>query len=231
MPYEYRTFSECGPRWKNEDTLEVVEMPEQGRTLFILCDGMGGHRMGDLVSRTVVKAFRNYWKGNPKRKDSEKKILDAAGQAIVALNKHSLCRMGTTMVLAAIENGRLLFAHCGDSRLYFYKPGASEVLRTKDHVEVTPEGWEYVSKGFVQGEECHVPETGSAELHTGDVFMLCSDGVYKAFKDEELEVLLRSEKDMDVLAGRIKEYCDTHTRDNYSAILVKVIEHPSDDAL
>lgn len=54
MQYEYRTFSECGPRWKNEDTLEMVEMPEQGRTLFILYNGMGGHRMRYLVSLTVA---------------------------------------------------------------------------------------------------------------------------------------------------------------------------------
>ncbi len=40
--YRYRILSECGPRWKNEDTIRVVEMPEQGQSLFILCDGMGG---------------------------------------------------------------------------------------------------------------------------------------------------------------------------------------------
>lgn len=107
MQYEYRTFSECGLRWKNEDTLEIVEMPEQGRTLFILYDGMGGHRMGYLTSRTVVKAIKEDW----------------------------------------------------------------------------------------------------------------------------LEVLLHSEKDIDILAERIKEHCNAHARDYYSAILVKVIEIPSDDTL
>ena len=107
MQYEYRTFSECGPRWKNEDTLEMVEMPEQGRTLFILYNGIGGHRMEYLTSRTVVKAI----------------------------------------------------------------------------------------------------------------------------KEDKLEVLLRSEKNTDILAGRIKEHCDAHAHDNYSAILVKVIETQSDDTL
>lgn len=53
FPYRhnYRTFSECGPRWKNEDTIRVVEMPEQGRSLFILCDGMGRHRCGDVNTK------------------------------------------------------------------------------------------------------------------------------------------------------------------------------------
>lgn len=56
--YKYRIFSECGPRWKNEDTIGVVEMPEQDRSLFILCDGMGGHRNGDLATQSVRTARR-----------------------------------------------------------------------------------------------------------------------------------------------------------------------------
>ncbi len=64
MIFEYRTFSECGPRWKNEDALGCVVMREQRRAMFILCDGMGGHRSGDIASRTVVKSICNYWQGN-----------------------------------------------------------------------------------------------------------------------------------------------------------------------
>lgn len=93
--YKYRIFSECGPRYKNEDTIGVVEMPEQNRSLFILCDGMGGHCNGDLASQTIVKSISNYWLGNPKRQDCEKKIIDASNEAMVALNKKAYCGMGT----------------------------------------------------------------------------------------------------------------------------------------
>ncbi len=92
--YRYRTFSECGPLWKNEDSIGVVEMPEQDRTLFILCDGMGGHRNGDLASQTIVKSMGYYWLNNPKRHDSEKKIIDASNEAMIALNKKTFCGMG-----------------------------------------------------------------------------------------------------------------------------------------
>ena len=47
MKLEYTTFSEAGTRPYNEDYIRVVEMPEQDRTLFVLCDGMGGHAHGD----------------------------------------------------------------------------------------------------------------------------------------------------------------------------------------
>ena len=59
MKIEYTTFSEAGTRPYNEDYIRIVEMPEQDRTLFVLCDGMGGHAMGDLASHTVGDVFAN----------------------------------------------------------------------------------------------------------------------------------------------------------------------------
>lgn len=46
MKIEYTTFSEAGTRPYNEDYIRIVEIPEQDRTLYVLCDGMGGHAMG-----------------------------------------------------------------------------------------------------------------------------------------------------------------------------------------
>ena len=59
MKIEYTTFSEAGTRPYNEDYIRIVEIPEQDRTLFVLCDGMGGHAMGDLASHTVGDVFAN----------------------------------------------------------------------------------------------------------------------------------------------------------------------------
>lgn len=223
MIYKYNSFSQCGPRWSNEDALAVFEMPGQGRVLFVLCDGMGGHKHGDVASRTVVEAFKNYWLENPDIKDSENKINDAVGYAFEMLNACPHCGMGTTMVLAAVEDGALLYAHCGDSRIYIKENGAKEITRTKDHIDVTPEGWRYVSKGFMQGENNHIPEIGIKDLHPGDMLMLCSDGVYNSFGRGEMEMLVMSENDIDILAERIEAHCVSHSDDNYSAILVEFL--------
>lgn len=224
--YKYRIFSECGPRWKNEDTIGVVEMPEQGRSLFILCDGMGGHRNGDVASQTIVKSISNYWLGNPKRQDCEKKIIDASNEAMVALNKKAHCGMGTTMAMIAIDGNMLHTAHCGDSRIYYcFEYGRFFcVNHLRDHIETTPEGWPYIATGFIQGESRHIPEIHQFKkrLQTGGRFLICSDGVYNAFKDKEIEDLLKSSIGIDELTGVLHERCDKVARDNYSAIIVEI---------
>ena len=224
MKLEYRTFSECGPRYKNEDTLAVVEMPEQGRSIFVLCDGMGGHRSGDIASQTVVQSLSDYWEGNPKRKDTEKKIIDACKQAKVALERRPQVEMGTTLAMAAVEGNQLLVAHSGDSRVYVYDSREKDLSITKDHIKANPEGWAVLYKGFVQGSDCHLPEIRSMELHFGDLIFICSDGVYNAFKVGELEEILESSLPIELMIERIQKHCDSFARDNYSAILIKVVE-------
>lgn len=85
--FQFRSFSECGPRRKNEDTIGIVEFSGRNDTLFILCDGMGGHRNGEVASKTIVNAFDNFWRANYKRLLCAKKIVDAADEAMVALNE------------------------------------------------------------------------------------------------------------------------------------------------
>ena len=90
-------------------------MPEQGRSVFVLCDGMGGHHLGEVASKLVAEHICDYWTKNPKRKDSEKKIIDACNETMIAYNNKSRVEMGTTMAMAAIEGNKALLAHCGDT--------------------------------------------------------------------------------------------------------------------
>ena len=225
MIIQYRTFSECGPRYKNEDYVGCVLMPEQQRAMFVLCDGMGGHRSGDIASQTIVKSICNYWRGNPKREDCDEKIIDACNEAKGALEKCPKVEMGTTMVMACLENGIALIAHCGDSRCYHFHTWGLQHWHTTDHRATTPEGWEYVSKGFVQGEETHIPEINEYVLSPGDYLLLCSDGLYKSFdNDEEVEQLLERINDIDELEATLMDRCKRNARDNYSAVIIKIVQ-------
>ena len=74
---KYIQFSEKGPRMNNEDSLNIVEIADR-RTLFVVCDGMGGHSCGEVASETVCDAFSEYWQLHLDESDSEQKVLDAS---------------------------------------------------------------------------------------------------------------------------------------------------------
>lgn len=225
MILQYRTFSECGPLHKIEDYVGCVLMPELQRAMFVLCDGMGGHRSGDIASQTVVKALCNYWRGNPKREDCAEKIIDACNEANEALEKCPQVEMGTTMVMACLQNNIALIAHCGDSRCYHFHTWRLQHWHTTDHRATTPEGWEYVSKGFVQGERTYIPEINEYVLSPGDYLLLCSDGLYKSFdNDEEIEQLLECITDIDELEATLMDRCTNNARDNYSVAIIKIVQ-------
>ena len=57
----YAAFSEAGIRRDNEDYCKVVEDSKNNRYLFVVCDGMGGHAMGEVASRVVCESICDYW--------------------------------------------------------------------------------------------------------------------------------------------------------------------------
>lgn len=134
----YASFSEAGVRRDNEDNCKVVTDPENDRYLFVVCDGMGGHAMGEVASRVVCETICNYWQLASFDNGVINVLKEAFKEASKALDvkadmlKH--VEMGTTMVLAAIDENHLAIAHAGDSRCYFFRPNVGVVYQTQDHV-------------------------------------------------------------------------------------------------
>ena len=122
MRTNYITFSEAGKRRANQDVCRVIEFPEYDRVLMVVCDGMGGHPMGDVAAETVCNAICEFWKQNIQVSDSESKIIEACKVASDALYARSRVvrpiEMGTTLVFASLEGNTVTIAHCGDSRCY-----------------------------------------------------------------------------------------------------------------
>lgn len=65
MEIRYTTFIEKGIRVANQDVFKIITCPKQNKALFIICDGMGGHAMGDVAAQTVCEAIASYWESNP----------------------------------------------------------------------------------------------------------------------------------------------------------------------
>lgn len=245
MRIEYTTFSEAGARPYNEDYIRIVEMPEEHRTLFVLCDGMGGHAMGDVASRTVGDVFANYWQKKPEFKDSEKKVREACRKASVAIDRKSFdmghVQMGTTMVMASIEDTKVTIAHTGDSRCYLLRKGFTDweklaetadvshvesdvVYHTQDHVNLQF-GWETVARCFFSYRpEVAVPDIRQFELLPRDVLFLCSDGVCKYVRPGIMKARLMDDRTPEQVADVIKFLCEKDSHDNYSGIIIQIKE-------
>ena len=225
MKIEYTTFSEIGKRRANQDVYRVVEMPEYNRALMLVCDGMGGHSMGDVAAETVCNAICEFWGNNPDVPDSETMVADACKAALDALYARSRVvrpiEMGTTMVMASVEGNIVTIAHCGDSRCYLLRDGAV-VCQTQDHAD--PHwGSEVVTRCFFSmNPEVAVPEVARFEVQPGDRIFLCSDGVYKAMAPQIITARLQDEKPLEEVVDVIKFMCEKFSTDNYTGILAVV---------
>ena len=225
MKVGYTTFSEIGKRRANQDVCRVIEIPEYNRALMIVCDGMGGHSMGDVAAETVCNVISEFWVNNHDVPDSETKVTEACKVASDALYARSRVvrpiEMGTTMVMASVEGNIVTIAHCGDSRCYLLRDGAV-VYQTQDHAD--PHwGSEVVTRCFFSmNPEVAVPEVARFKVQSGDRIFLCSDGVYKAMPAQILTARLQDEKPLEQVVDVIKFMSEKFSTDNYTGILAVV---------
>jgi serine/threonine protein phosphatase PrpC len=146
-----------------------------------------------------------------------------------------LAGMGTTFVCLVIAGDRGVVAHVGDSRLYLHRQAHLHVL-TEDHTliaeqlragEITPEGalnspFKGVLTRAVGQHESVQVDTLVVDLHPGDGFLLCSDGLHGYFPEEELADRFAAAP-AEVLAGELVALAnDRGGRDNITAVVVSV---------
>src|SRR5262245_39887301 len=197
---------------------ELPERMEQANHVAVVADGMGGHKGGEVASRTAIIVFFHLlfdttdWVLRVDERAAQP-ILERAGQRYRSLDEllderaridPNLKGMGTTMTLTYSIGYDLFLAHCGDSRAYLCRGGNLQQL-TRDHTRVQ----EMVDLGVMTREEAAthklrnvltnvlgggVPLTDvdlvRVKLAPGDAILLCSDGLYDVVKDEEIASIL-----------------------------------------
>ena len=226
MKIKYTTFSEAGVRRANQDVCRVVEISDCDMILMVVCDGMGGHSMGDVAAETVCNAVCDYWETHTDCNDSALKAIEACRQASDALYKRSRVvrpiEMGTTLVMAGVEGDKITIAHCGDSRCYLLRDGGV-VYQTQDHSD-SHIGSEVLSKCFFSmAPEIAVPDVALFEVKRGDRIFLCSDGVYRSMAPQILTARLQDDKPLEVVVDVIKFLCEKYSKDNYTGILAEIV--------
>jgi len=198
-------------RRRNEDDY-VVEPP-----LFAIADGMGGAQAGELASSLAAGAIREDEgaEGSGERRVTE--LIQEANRRVYQRSSQDAAAsgMGTTMTVALVSNGNVVFGHVGDSRAYLIRNGKLDQL-TEDHSLVA----ELVRSGKLSPEEAETHpqrsvitralgtdpdvdvDTFSIETAPGDLFMLCSDGLTSMVEDDV--ILQTVEKNRDNLQAAAK---------------------------
>ena len=189
MKIKYAIISKTGRRSNNEDYVKVIDKPEESRWLGIVCDGMGGHAMGEIASEAVCNAVCGYWECS-NDEGFAVKARKACHSASAKLDERAFemnhVQMGTTLVMASIESNTVTITHCGDSRCYLMRKG-NVLYQTKDHVGDSF-GWEIVTKCFFSYKpEAAVPDIVQFEIKPRDRILSCSDGLYKSMPPEILK--------------------------------------------
>ncbi|MDQ3011345.1 MAG: protein phosphatase 2C domain-containing protein [Acidobacteriota bacterium] len=229
-------------RQANEDNL--LALPEQG--LFLVADGVGGRRGGQTASRTVTEVFEKVFSqpqppASPESQMEELRALiastvDLCNQKIYteAEMTAELDGMATTLALAAVRGKRAIVAHVGDSRVYRCDPQGLIQL-TEDHSEVgeavragllTPEQAEnhprrnVISRALGADSEVEA-EIIEIEIDRNTTLLLCSDGITRHIRDDQLERLLRSGEHPQAVCQTMKQLCyNEGAEDNLTAIII-----------
>lgn len=227
MRIQYSTISKKGYRAKNEDAFKVVECWEEHRWMGVVCDGMGGHSVGEVAAETVAESIAAYWQTHGNEPDSQRKVIGACEVASKALDEQAdslgHIEMGTTLVMASIEDGLVTIAHVGDSRCYLQRASGEMIYQTKDHIKLSF-GWEVVARCFFSYRpEIVQPDVKQFKLNVGDRLLLCSDGIYKSMAPEILQTNMMDEKETEEILDRFDSLCNKKGGDNYTAILVRIL--------
>ena len=186
--------------------------------LAIVCDGMGGMEGGEIASRMCAELVYNGYYQVGKVDDVcqvLKELITAADGEVSALTDQNgrKLRSGTTAIAAVVRGSKAYWVSTGDSRIYYLHNGRLERI-TRDHnfrlllqeqcnagyitqEEVETDGQKealisYVGKGSNLLIDTGVIEFGTAK---NDMLLLCSDGLYKALPDEEIQRLMLQHAD------------------------------------
>lgn len=215
----------------NEDSCGFVG------TLFVVADGMGGAKAGEVASAMAVQHLLTLEGEDSGFSDVLHTIVEAnAAIHRKAREDESFTGMGTTVTVLKLVINRAFVAHVGDSRAYLARGGELRQL-TSDHTLVA----ELVRNGGITEREALVhpqrhfltralgteiqvdPEIIEIGTEPGDTFLLCTDGLSGMLSDGEIAKVLESgQMAQNIAEELVRRACEAGGSDNVSVIVVRV---------
>jgi protein phosphatase len=211
MRFSVYQESQIGGRKNNQDRMGYSFTRDA--LLLLVADGMGGHIMGEMAAQIAMQTIASLFQENatPYVKKPERFLEDSFFAAHREIHRYRAINNlpetpRTTIVACLIQHNNAMWAHCGDSRLYWMRNGQI-LARTRDHSRIET----LIAQGKVDSSEREthpdrnklfnclgapnmpiVEISRRASLQAGDIMLLCSDGLWSMLPDHELAQRLHS---------------------------------------
>jgi serine/threonine protein phosphatase PrpC len=244
LALEVALICDRGGRRYNEDA--CGHWHSQQQLCCVLADGAGGHGGGDTASRLAVQELIGRLSSQPAAHAQDlDRQLRATNEVIISQRVPGTPQqdMHSTVVCLVLDfmQHRALWAHAGDSRMYWFRQGRL-VQRTRDHSLVQS----LVDSGLVSAADLRThpqrselrsalgiaPDAlevsageGAEDVQAGDVFLLCTDGLWEYLDDEQMQASLAAARTpglwLDELATAVRQAASPKpSHDNFSALTV-----------
>ena len=226
-------------RSNNQDSIYYSDKPVGPLpNLYIVADGMGGHRAGDQASKMAIDIAVDFIK-----KSTIENPIAVLKRAMIFANNEiyktasrdpDLRGMGTTMVAAVCQDEKLYVANIGDSRLYaigddirqitmdhslveeLIRDGKLERKKGRNHPEKN-----IITKAMGSKEEV-IPDFFEIDINPEDKYLLCSDGLSNMVEDDEIRDIVIDNEDLRDTAQALIDRANYYGgADNISVVIIE----------
>lgn len=212
--------------------------------LFIVADGMGGHKAGDHASRMAVENFVKYVK--EAKTDIPIRVMDDAIRYVNKLvikeseENDDYSGMGTTFVAAFVKDQTLVVANIGDSRLYLIDDELTQVTEDHSYVAIMVRAGEITKEQAAHHPDKNIitraigaskevkPDFFEVDLEEGDRLLMCSDGLTNMVPEEEILDIFTNIYFEDIADELIKEANKNGGADNITVLVIDPMEEEVD---
>lgn len=236
---QFAVYTDEGSRKVNEDAVGCFQ--KEGFSCFVLCDGLGGHGMGDVASSLVKNTFRDCFENIDNVAEFLAPTFEKAQDNLMKsqIENHAKHKMKTTAVAVVADEQNAYIGHIGDSRLYIFNRNKVK-QRTLDHsipqmlvlsrdikeseIRNHPDRNIVLRVMGVEWEEPMYELLPPIPLKKCQAFLLCSDGFWELIEEKDMCALLKKSESpsewIRAMCEIVRNNGKGKNMDNFSAIAV-----------